>query len=149
MYLSIDLWHSNKMKVILHKFAKHHCFLNSLNTELCWLYSFFLCWFFLVKPNNFKENFILKFPKNMIKPPSLWKRSYEITPVHLSASPCVMHFSQDLLCGFSYFFAWWYFAIYNKKWQIQILENCICCLDKWVNKPNLDQKQKIFILQEF
>ena len=66
MYLSTDLWHSNKMKVILHKFAKHHCFLNSLNTELCWLYSFFLCWFFIVKPNNFKENFILKFPKNMI-----------------------------------------------------------------------------------
>ena len=26
------------------------------------------------------------------------------------------------------------FAIYTKKWQSQVLENCICCLDNWVNK---------------
>ena len=33
----MDLWHSNNMKVILRKFAKDYF----LNTELCWLYSFF------------------------------------------------------------------------------------------------------------
>ena len=37
MDLSMDLWHSNNMKVILCKFAKDDC----LNTEPCWLYSFF------------------------------------------------------------------------------------------------------------
>ena len=35
-----------------------------------------------IKPNNLK--FILRFLKNMIKPPSLWKWSYKVSCVHLS-----------------------------------------------------------------
>ena len=31
-----------------------------------------------------------------------------------------------------------------KRRQSHILENCICCLDNWVNKKNLDQKQNIW-----
>ena len=97
---------SNKMKVSLRKFAKDHFILNSLNTELCCipLYSFLVLipsiWL-TVKPNNFKENIILEFLKNMFKPPSLQKRSYEVTPAHLSIClplhPSVTYFSQDLL----------------------------------------------------
>ena len=40
------------------------------------------------------------------------------------------------------------FAIYAKKWQSQILENYICCLDNQVNKTNLDQKQNIWHFNE-
>ena len=29
-------------------------------------------------------------------------------------------------------------------WQSQILENCICCIDNWINKTNLDQRQNIW-----
>ena len=54
-----------------------------------------------IKPNNF----IIEFPKSMIKPPCLWNGSYKISPVHLSTCLSihlsVTHFSQDLLSGFS------------------------------------------------
>ena len=38
--------------------------------------------------------------------------------------------------------------MYTKKWQSQILENCIFCLDNRVNKTNLDQKQNILHFNE-
>ena len=41
-----DLWHSNNMNVILPNFCSGSLFFNSLNFELCWLYSFFLYWLF-------------------------------------------------------------------------------------------------------
>ena len=40
------LWHSNNMNVILPNFCSGSLFFNSLNFELCWLYSFFLYWLF-------------------------------------------------------------------------------------------------------
>ena len=94
------------MKAFLHKFAKDHLILNSLNTELCCIPLYFFLVLILsiwltIKPNNFKESFLLEFLKNIIKPPSLQKKSYEITPVHLSIclppDRSVTHFSQDLL----------------------------------------------------
>ena len=41
MDLSMDLWHSSNIKVTLHKFANDHFFFNSLNIEVCWLYSLY------------------------------------------------------------------------------------------------------------
>ena len=53
MVLSMHLWLSNNMKVILRKSAKDDC----MNSELCWLYSFFvlvLSIWFSIKTNNLK-----------------------------------------------------------------------------------------------
>ena len=57
-----------------------------------------------IKPSNLRK-FYSWISENMIKPLSLQKGSYKISPVHLSiclsVHPSVMHFSQDLLSGFS------------------------------------------------
>ena len=81
-------------------------FFNSLNTELCWLYSFFLYWLF--------PNFILEFLKNMIEPPTLQEGSYKISPVHLSIclSKCLWCIFLRIYSAFFKFFAWGYFIIY-------------------------------------
>ena len=54
MNLSMNLWHSNNMKVIWHKFPLNFC----LNTELCWLYFVFVLisstWL-TINPNNQNE----------------------------------------------------------------------------------------------
>ena len=88
-------------------FATDHLIRNSLNTKLCWLYSFTFYWFFPYSSQTgqiIEEHFVLEFLKN-IKPPSLWKGSCEINPVHLSiclpAHLSITHFSQDLHSGFS------------------------------------------------
>ena len=89
------------------------------------------------------------FLKNMTRLPSLWKGSYKNSPIHLSIfhqHACDAFFSGSIQWSSFIFFAWGYFAIYTKKGQIQILENSICCLDNWVNKTNLDQKQKMWHL---
>ena len=98
-----------------------------------------------IKPNNFRKFCSCIFKKH---DPSLWRASYKISHVFLSiclsVRPSVTHFSQDLLGGFSLFFAWECFAIiYNTEWQSWILENFICCLDSLVKETNLDQKGKI------
>ena len=103
MKLSMDLWHSSNIKVILCKFAKDDC----LNTELCWWHFLFLYWFFPYGSQSsqiISENFILKFLKNMIKPLFLWKGSYKISPVHqyICLSVCLwniflMIYSVDVL----------------------------------------------------
>ena len=70
----MDMWNSNSMKVNLRNFAKELLLLNSLNTELCWLCSFFLYWLFPYGSQSsqiIEENFILEFPKNMMEAPSL------------------------------------------------------------------------------
>ena len=150
MCLSMDLWHSSNMKVVLQKFAMDHCFwtlwtLNYVNyIPFSCINSFHMAH---NKPNNFKENFILEFSEKHDQTSSLWKGSHKNSPIHLS-----IYSSARLWCiflriysvEFLYFFAWGYFAIYTKKGQIQILENSICCLDNWVNKTNLDQKQKMW-----
>ena len=64
--------------------------------------------------------------------------------IYLSVLLSVMYFSQSLLGGFFKFFAWGCFAIYPKKWQRGNSENCVFCLDNWVNKINLDQKWNIW-----
>ena len=98
------------------------------------------------KPNNLRK-FILEFLKNMIKPPSSCRGSYDcLNNPCLSLHLSVTHFSQDLLSGFSQFFGWEYFVIL--KWQIQILENWIYGLDKSLNEKNSDQKQNIWHFSE-
>ena len=53
------------------------------------------------KPNNLRK-FILEFLKNMIKPPSSCRGSYDcLNNPCLSLHLSVTHFSQDLLSGFS------------------------------------------------
>ena len=50
-------------------------FISYLNTELWWLCSFFLYWFFPQCPQSSQlilKNVIVKFPKNTIKPPLIW-----------------------------------------------------------------------------
>ena len=146
MDLSINLWHSNNMKVILCKLAKDNYF------WILWALNYFGCipffyWFFPYGSQSSQKNlksFIPEFLKN-IKPPSFWKAYYKISPVCLSfclsvcLSVCssVTNFSQDLRNGFFKFFTWRY--IY-KTWHSQILENCVSSLDNWVNNTNLDQK---------
>ena len=55
----------------------------------------------IMKPNSFKENFILTFLKNMIKPPFLRKGSCKISPIHpFCLSVCmwhIFHYSVDFL----------------------------------------------------
>ena len=130
--------------------------MNALNAELCCNCIPFLVLILsiLLKRNNFKENFILESSKNMIKSPSLWQGSIKSFPF-ICSSTCLFVrlwciflsiYTVDFL--FSFFIAWGYFAIYTKKVLIQILENCICYLDNWLNKTNLDQKQKMLHFYE-
>ena len=62
MDLSMDLWHSNNMKVILPNFAKDHCFwtLWKLNKWpwLCSLYSFFCIDYFQILFSNFQKTWL-------------------------------------------------------------------------------------------
>ena len=101
--------------------------------------------FFSMAHNNFKENFILEFPKNMIKPLPLQKRSYQISPVHLSIClplhSSVAQFSQDLLLIYIIFcmgiFCHVYQTVANPDFgKLYLLSRW------WVKKTNLDQKQK-------
>ena len=126
--------------------------LNFLNTEICSLYSFVLYWFFPYgsQPSQIiSENFILEIPKKMIKPPSLRKGSYKISPVRLPICLSV-HPWRIFLRIFSVNFSSLYETIlpYTKKWQRRILKNCICCLNNWVNETNLDLKQNIWHFNE-
>ena len=124
--------------------------MNSWNTGLCWLYSFFLYWFY---PYVSQSSHIILF-SNFQKIWSnlhLCRRGPIKLVLFICQSVCLSvcdHFSQDLLSWFSYFFAWGYYARYTKKWQSQILKNCICCLDNWVNQTNLGQKQNIWHFNE-
>ena len=173
----MDMWHSNNVKVILRNFAKDHCFklhkkwsfplrISSINVTKSVMENSVFCavyehWIMLIvfiylvlilsvwltiKPNNLRK-FILEFLKNMIKPPSSCRGSYDcLNNPCLSLHLSVTHFSQDLLSGFSQFFGWEYFVIL--KWQIQILENWIYGLDKSLNEKNSDQKQNIWHFSE-
>ena len=115
--------------------------MNSLNTELHWLYSFFLYWLF--------PNFILELPKN-IEPPALQQGSYKISPVHLPI--CLSIF---LWCIFLRIYSVDFLNFlhedilpYTKKWQRDNMEDCVCCLDNWVKETNLDQKWNILHFNE-
>ena len=60
----------------------------------------------------------------------------------MSVRRFVTHFSQDL-SGFNLNFLHKDILPYILKSDSWILENCICCLDNWVNETNLDQKRNI------
>ena len=121
MGLSMGLWHSNNMKSILRKFAKYHCFwtLWTLNYVDCISFSCI-------------DSF------HMVEPLSLQKGSYKNGPVHLSiylsVYASVLHFSQDLLCGFFWFVNFLKLLKSSKAWfwKIDFI---------WTN---LDQKQDIW-----
>ena len=108
MDLSIDLWHSNNIKVILPNFAKDHCFwtLWTLNyvdfIPFSCIISKSCSW--VSEKHDWTSNFVVGVVKSVLS----------ICP---SACISVMHFPQDLVCGFVKFFAWEYFVIYTKKWQ--------------------------------
>ena len=133
----MDLWHSNKMKVLL-KFSKDHYFwtLWTLNYVDCIPCS---CIYFFHMTHNqaklFKKIFFSNFWKNMIKPPQ------SSSSVHLSVCPsiCDAFLSGSTQCIFL-IFGWEYFTIYAKYWESQILENCFCCLHNWVNETSWDRK---------
>ena len=87
MDLSVDLWHSNSMKVIFPNFARDHCFWThwTLNYVDCIRFSC-IDYFQILFPN---------FQKNMTGPRTLlvgilWNQS--CSSVHLSVCLSVMHF---------------------------------------------------------
>ena len=99
-----------------------------------------------INPNNLRKFYFSISEKHQIKPPSLQKGSYKISPVLPSIS-----FSMSIFETFFSGSTWWiflffssgHFALYTNKWQSRISGNCICCLDNWINKANSDQKQNI------
>ena len=104
MDLSMDMWHSNNMKVILCKFAKDDC----LNTELCSLFLFFfICIDSFHMAQNQANWFKILF-SNFWKTWSnlyLCRRGPTKSVLFINSSFClsvclsVTHFSQDLLSG--------------------------------------------------
>ena len=97
MDLSMDQWHSNNMKVILPNFAKDHCFwtLWTLNYVDCIPFSC-IDYFRILFSNFWKTWSNLQLCGRV-----LWNQS--CSSVHLSVCMSVMHFPQDLLCGFFIF----------------------------------------------
>ena len=82
-----------------------------------------------------------------MKPPSLQKGFYKISAVHQSIflSVCLpvcqwYIFLRIYSVDFLIFDMRIFFALYTKKWQSQIFEDCICCLGNRVNKT----KSRIF-----
>ena len=57
-----------------------------LTSSLLCIFNIYIAYFHMAhnQAKWFNKNFILKFPKNMIKPPSLQKGSYKISSGHLS-----------------------------------------------------------------
>ena len=119
--------------------------------------TFILYWFFAYGSQSNQiilKNFILKFLKNIIKPPSLQKGSHQISSVHLSICPSVCLSVVCLsVCLWNIFLRIYWVDVLNflhedilltKKWQSQILEICICFLDNWVNKTNLVKEGNIW-----
>ena len=128
MDLSMDLWHSNNMKIILRNFAKDHCFwtLWTLNYGDCIPFSC-IDYFHMAH--------------NQVKQWKTWSNLHlcgrgpiiSVLFICLSTSLFVCFwriFLRIYLVDFLKFFAWGYFAIYSTKWQSNNLENCICCQDK-------------------
>ena len=133
-------------------------FFNSLNTELCWLCSFFLDWFFSLGSQSSQKWFkktLFEFFKNIIKPPSLREESIKLVLfVRISvctsvcSSVCDTFFSRST-GWISLIFCVRTFTICTKKLQSWILKNCICCVGNWVNQTNLDQTQNIWRGQHY
>ena len=118
--------------------------MDSLNTELCWLYSLFL-YYFQVLFSNFRKTWLSL---------QLCGRGLTKSVQFICPSVCLpvclwciflRIYSMDF---FFNFFVWGYFAVYSKKWQSDNLENCVFCLDNWVNETNLDPKQNIWHFNE-
>ena len=151
MHLSMDLWHSNNRKVILCKFAKDHCFWTLWTLNYVAIVFLFLYWFFPYCSSEIilKKILFSNLQKTWSNLHLCGRGSIKSVPF-ICSSTCLFVrlwciflsiYTVDFL--FSFFIAWGYFAIYTKKVLIQILENCICYLDNWLNKTNLDQKQKM------
>ena len=102
--LAMDLWHSNNMKVILCNFAKDHCFWTFWTPNYVDCIPFSCIDSFYIAHNQAKW-FILEFPKNRIKLPSLKKKFHKVSPfclpICLSAHSSETQFSLDLPHGFS------------------------------------------------
>ena len=151
MDLLMDLWHSNNVKDILPNFAKDHCFWTFWTLNYVDCIPFSCIDYFQILFLNFRKTWLNlqlsgRGPTYNISPVNFF--FFSIYPVnlsiYLSVLLSVMYFSQSLLGGFFKFFAWGCFAIYPKKWQRGNSENCVFCLDNWVNKINLDQKWNIW-----
>ena len=156
MHLSMDLWHSNNRKVILCKFAKDHCFWTLWTLNYVAIVFLFLYWFFPYCSSEIilKKILFSNLQKTWSNLHLCGRGSIKSVPF-ICSSTCLFVrlwciflsiYTVDFLISF--FIAWGYFAIYTKKVLIQILENCICYLDNWLNKTNLDQKQKMLHFYE-
>ena len=102
----------------------------------------------ITKPNKLR-NFISEISEKLDQTSLLQKKgSCKISRVRLYicpyVRPSVTHFLRIYSVDFLNFFALVYFAIYTNKWQSQILENCICCLDNRVNETNFLGSKTIF-----
>ena len=144
MDLSMDIWHSNNMKVILCKFTKDDC----LNTELCSLFLFFLiCIDSFHMAQNQANWFKILFS-------NFWKTWSNLYLCRRGPTKSVLFINSSFCLSVCLSVCLWhiFLRIYSvdslpyilKRRQSHILENCICCLDNWVNKINLDQKQNIW-----
>ena len=106
MNLSMDLWHSNNMKVIFPNFAKDHCFWTLWTPNFVDCISLSCIDYFQILFSNFQKTWL-----NL----QLYGRNPIKSVLFICPSVCLMHFPQDLLSAFFNFFAWGYFPIYIKK----------------------------------
>ena len=146
MNLSMDLWHSYNMKVILSNFAKHHCFwaLWTVNYADCISFSCIDSFHYSSQSSQqFKKILFSNFRKQTIKPPSVWKGPSVYLPVRLWRI-----FLRNYQVDFLNFLHEDILPYILKKRQSDKLENCICCVDNWINQTSLDQRRNILHFNE-
>ena len=105
MDLSMDLWHSNIWRL------SYLILLRIIVFELFEHWTVLIVFPFLA--------LIISRFYSQISGKHDWTSSFVVrgpvkSGMSISPSVCMMHFPQDLLCGFFWFFAWGYFAIYTK-----------------------------------
>ena len=154
MNLSMDLWHSYNIKVILSNFAKHHCFWALWTVNYADCISFYCIDSFHYSSQSsqqFKKILFSNFRKHTIKPPSVCKGFYKISPVSLSICLPVRLwriFLRNYQVDFLNFLHEDILPYVLKKRQSDKLENCICCVDNWINQTSLDQRRNILHFNE-
>ena len=129
--------------------------MNSLNTELCWLYSFFLYWFFPYASQSSQIIFKILFS-------NIWKIWLNLHLCGRDPIKSILFFcpSVSLLIHLQRIFlrvhSVDFLNFLNEDMLSYILKSdkarfrkiLFCCLDNWVNKTNLDQKRNIRYFNE-
>ena len=142
--LSMDLWCWNKIKVTLPNFAKYHCFWTLWTLNYVDFIPFSCIDYFQILFLNFQKTWL-----NLQLCGRGPIKSVRFICPSVCLSVCLWCiFFRNFSLDFSHFFTWVFFAIYTKNWQSNNLENCVCCLDDWVNERNLDPKWNIWHFNE-